>query len=79
MTAYNMQGTPTLLLLDRKGKIRKQYFGREQDIVIGAEIMALVCEGQIPDTGTVRTNEDGCDENGCAIPGLVDIDANDDQ
>ncbi len=44
MTAYNMQGTPTLLLLDRKGRIRKQHLGWEQDIVIGAEIMALVCE-----------------------------------
>ncbi len=46
MTAYDMRGTPTLLLLDCKGRIRKQYFGREQDIVIGAEIMTLVCEGQ---------------------------------
>lgn len=45
MTAYDMQGTPTLLLLDRKGRLREKYFGSVQDIVIGAKIMALVCEG----------------------------------
>jgi hypothetical protein len=54
MTAYEMRGTPTLLLLDRQGRIRKQYFGREQDILIGAEIMALVCEGQLPDLRAVQ-------------------------
>ena len=69
MTAYDMQGTPTLLLLDRNGRIRKQYFGREPDIVIGAEIMALVCEGRISDSRTVQTNDDQCDDSGCPIPG----------
>lgn len=44
MAAYGMRGTPTLLLLDRKGQIRHQHFGMEQDLVIGAQIMALVCE-----------------------------------
>ncbi len=75
MTAYDMQGTPTLLLLDREGRIRKQYFGREQDIVFGAEIMALVCERRISDSRTVQTNEDQCNDSGCAIRGPDDIDA----
>jgi hypothetical protein len=44
MSAYNMQGTPTLVLLDRQGRIRKQHFGPEEDLVLGAEVTALVCE-----------------------------------
>lgn len=61
MTAYNMRGTPTLTLLDREGRIRRQYFGQQQDIVIGAEVMALVCESQ--------SEDHHCDENGCQLPG----------
>lgn len=44
MTAYDMRGTPTILLLDRTGRIRKQYLGAQPDMVVGAEIMALVCD-----------------------------------
>ena len=44
MRAYNMQGTPTLLLFDRLGYLRKQKFGHEQDLVLGAEMMALIEE-----------------------------------
>jgi len=42
MTAYGMQGTPTLLLIDREGRLRRQFFGHVPDLRIGAEIMALV-------------------------------------
>ena len=48
MSAYDIRGTPTLLLLDRAGQLRQQYFGAEPDLVIGAEIMALVCEKPTP-------------------------------
>lgn len=44
MTAYRMQGTPTLILIDRLGRLRKQTFGHESDLKLGAEIMALVQE-----------------------------------
>lgn len=44
MKAYNMQGTPTLILIDRQGYLRKQKFGHQSDLVIGAEIMKLVEE-----------------------------------
>lgn len=44
MKAYNMQGTPTLVLIDRKGLLRKQKFGHEHDLVLGAEIMSLILE-----------------------------------
>jgi hypothetical protein len=42
MAAYQMQGTPTLLLIDRQGRLRRQAFGHVADIRLGAEIMALM-------------------------------------
>lgn len=44
MRAYGMQGTPTLILIDRQGHLRLQKFGRLDDLAIGAEIMRLVAE-----------------------------------
>ncbi len=44
MTAYQMQGTPTLLLFDRAGRLRRHYFGRPDDIMLAAEIMAMAIE-----------------------------------
>jgi hypothetical protein len=44
MQAYEMQGTPTLLLFDRAGRLRRHYFGRPDDMLIAAQIMALSVE-----------------------------------
>ena len=44
MTAYQMQGTPTLLLFDRAGRLRRHYFGQPDDIMLAAEIMAMAIE-----------------------------------
>jgi thiol-disulfide isomerase/thioredoxin len=44
MQAYGMQGTPTLALIDRAGRIRRQHFGRLDDLTVGAEVMRLLCE-----------------------------------
>ncbi len=44
MAAYQMQGTPTLLMFDRAGRLRRHYFGRPDDIMLAAEIMALAIE-----------------------------------
>lgn len=44
MAAYRMQGTPTLLLVDRAGHLRRQFFGHIPDLRLGAEIMRLVAE-----------------------------------
>lgn len=42
MALYGMRGTPTWLLIDRQGRLRRQYFGHAEDMVLGAEVMALV-------------------------------------
>jgi hypothetical protein len=44
MAAYQMQGTPTLLIFDRAGRLRRHYFGKPDDIMLAAEIMALAIE-----------------------------------
>jgi hypothetical protein len=44
MMAYEMQGTPTLLIFDRAGRLRRHYFGRPDDIMLAAEIMGLALE-----------------------------------
>ncbi|MBN8779906.1 redoxin family protein [Thiobacillus sp.] len=44
MAAYRMQGTPTLILIDRAGQLRRQIFGHIPDLRLGAEIMRFVDE-----------------------------------
>ena len=44
MAAYGMQGTPTLLVFDRQGRLRRHYLGAVDDVRLGAEIMALCLE-----------------------------------
>jgi hypothetical protein len=44
MRAYDMQGTPTLMLIDRAGRLRSQRFGRLEDLALAAEVMRLVRE-----------------------------------
>ncbi len=44
MAAYGMQGTPTLVLIDRQGRLRKQSFGAEDDMRVGSDIAFLLAE-----------------------------------
>ena len=44
MRAYNMQGTPTLVLIDRAGQLRRQHFGLVDDLRLGAELATLLAE-----------------------------------
>ena len=44
MAAYDMRGTPTMLVFDRAGRLRRHYFGRPDDIMVTAEIMAIATE-----------------------------------
>jgi hypothetical protein len=45
MAAYGMRGTPSLVLIDRAGMIRRHAFGAEDDMKVGAEIAWLMREG----------------------------------
>jgi peroxiredoxin len=44
MDAYEMRGTPTLLLFDRQGRLRRHYLGQVDDIRVAAEIMSFAIE-----------------------------------
>jgi hypothetical protein len=44
MERYSMRGTPSLVLIDRHGMVRKHAFGAVDDLRIGAEIGALTQE-----------------------------------
>jgi hypothetical protein len=44
MERYKMRGTPSLVLIDRHGLVRKHTFGAVDDLRIGAEIGALTQE-----------------------------------
>lgn len=45
MQAYGMQGTPSLVLIDRNGHLRQHAFGAVPDLALGAAIATLVAEG----------------------------------
>lgn len=47
MRKYQTQGTPTLLLFDHNGYLRKHKMGHEHDLVLGAELMTLIMEKMI--------------------------------
>ncbi len=44
MQAYNLRGTPSLLLIDKKGQLRKHKMGHEHDLIVGAELSTLMNE-----------------------------------
>lgn len=46
MRAYAMQGTPTTLLFDARGQLRRQVFGLYDDLLLGAAIGTLLIEAE---------------------------------
>lgn len=69
MRSYQLQGTPSLVLIDREGHIRLQHFGRLDDMRVGAEVMALAGEvGATPPRHIGAETDGNCDEQGCPLP-----------
>ena len=44
MRAYGLRGTPSLLLIDRGGRLRRHHFGKVDDMLVAAQISELVWE-----------------------------------
>ena len=44
MARYEMRGTPTLILIDRAGRLRAHHFGQADDMAVGAQIARLAAE-----------------------------------
>ncbi len=68
MAAYELRGTPTLLLIDRKGRLRKKAFGSVDDLALGAEIMGLLQEARLQEDGESDLEPSACEEGGCLVP-----------
>lgn len=64
MRAYGMRGTPSLVLIDHRGYIRKHSFGHEGDMRVGADIAALVSEAKAE--ATENALDSGCDQDKCS-------------
>jgi len=73
MQKFNLQGTPSLVLIDKTGVIRFTHFGRLSDMEVGNMIGQLLME----DNGLQRATDgvemkeplaDGqCDDKGCSL------------
>jgi peroxiredoxin len=46
MSAYRMQGTPTLVVIDRTGRIRHHWFGSVDEFQVGMAIAEVISESQ---------------------------------
>jgi peroxiredoxin len=75
MQAYSMQGTPSLVLIDRQGIVRLHRFGRMDDMHLGALIGQLVMEVPAPTAQSESRSgaslsaatADRCDDQGCPV------------
>lgn len=72
MRAYQMQGTPTLILIDKTGHVRLHRFGHVSDLTVGFSIGALLSEeiddsAQVPATTRENAGSTSCDPGGCSV------------
>ena len=74
MRAYAMQGTPTTLVIDAQGRLRRQLFGVHDDLLLGAELGTLLVEAERGAESTATSSSasppasDRCTDEGCTIP-----------
>ncbi|SMX48800.1 peroxiredoxin family protein [Maliponia aquimaris] len=51
MEAFQMRGTPSMLIFDKSGALRAHHFGAVPELLLGAEIATLLCEDADPAPG----------------------------
>jgi thiol-disulfide isomerase/thioredoxin len=51
MARYGFQGTPSLALIDKSGRLRLNHFGHKPDLQLGAAIAQLLGEAEVLDNG----------------------------
>ena len=72
MQAYDLQGTPSVVLIDRSGRVRLNHFGRIEDMALGALIGQLMAEASKGDAATQAVSraappDAGCDDDACVV------------
>lgn len=76
MQAYALRGTPSVIVLDRRGRIRLNHFGHLDDMALGALMGQLLAEPagamptaeENPGPAVPSAQTGGCDDSGCAAP-----------
>lgn len=72
MQAYELRGTPTLVLIDAEGRKRAQFFGTHDELLIGARIGALLEERDEPRAPRIdkkaTSDVGGCGNDQCEVP-----------
>ncbi len=79
MRAYGMQGTPTTVIIDAHGQLRRQVFGAHDDLLLGAELGTLLLEMERSADGMAMNSPPAsarCADGSCVIgeseaPGAV--------
>lgn len=79
MHTYMLRGTPSLIVIDKQGKIRLNHFGRISDLELGNVLGQLLAEpfdagsatiqtpSSKPEPDSERTRQPSCDDDGCVI------------
>jgi hypothetical protein len=78
MQAYALRGTPSLVVIDRSGRVRLNHFGHMDDLQLGAFLGTLVSEASTPEIlraaaehayrGVAQAVAGSCDDTQCAVP-----------
>jgi peroxiredoxin len=75
MREYQLQGTPSIVLIDRQGRLRLSHFGVLDDMALGAAVGQLAAEAAPAALVTRTAGDDGdtfapqCDDQGCPAGG----------
>ncbi len=66
MAAFDMRGTPSLIVLDQAGQIAAHHFGQVSEMQIGAQIATLLANGpKVADQVDQSPSGDACELGGC--------------
>ena len=69
MEAYQLRGTPSLILIDQAGELRANHFGDVSELLLGAEIATLLGEQQLQPNTEVSPQDAAadCAPTGCSV------------
>ena len=70
MARYGLRGTPSLLLVDREGRLRRHHFGHLPDLQLGAALSSILAEDPPRESETSRPGSaeaEGCEKGVCVL------------
>lgn len=59
MNLYQMRGTPTWIIIDKKGELKLNSFGQMDDLLLGAEVARQALEGLESNVNIYKTKSKG--------------------